>query len=203
MTAATLLSGRVLERRFAVTARAGRGAVTALAPAGTEVLTGTVLFHQGGFPVVAVTGDIAAVPALDRDLSVGVASGADVELLETVLRDEGFDAAGALVVDDEFDEATATAVLAWWASLGVAVDPATAPGDVVVPSGTVVSVPGGLTVGSGLVGDGEDVPADRTVLHLDATARLVTATVALGDSDYGTAPPSRSSSPTGRSATAW
>ena len=77
---------------------------------------------------------------LDRDLFVGADAGSDVRLLEQMLSAGGFDAGGTVVVDDTFDEATATAVLAWWQSIdpAITVDPV----DLVVPAGSFVVVPG-------------------------------------------------------------
>lgn len=179
-----LASGRIVERRFDVAAlREEGGIVDSLAPVGSAVDTGTVLFTQAGWPVVASVGDVAALPVLARDLSLGVGSGADVEMLERVLAAGGFDASGALVVDDEFDQATADAVLAWIASLGVPSD-VTEADDVVVPAGTIVTVPAGLSVVATAMTAGEDVASDRPVMTLGAVTRLVEATVSVGDSDF-------------------
>ena len=85
------------------------------AAAGTKVATGTVLFWSNGSPVIAIEGDAAATPVLSRDLSDGVTDGVDVKLFEQALKALGFNADATMVVDDQFDSATATAAAAWLA----------------------------------------------------------------------------------------
>ena len=106
----TLLTGRQTERSFLVAATGATTLIDRFTVPGTTVTTGTVLFWHGGFPVVAVEGDSATTPALTRDLSTSSTNGLDVRLLEQMLAAGGFDAGGALTVDDDFNEATATAV---------------------------------------------------------------------------------------------
>jgi peptidoglycan hydrolase-like protein with peptidoglycan-binding domain len=181
-----LVEGRLVERRFLVPAAVGAGTVVDhLSAVGTPVATGTVLFWQGGFPVVAVEGDVAADPALQRELSVGVDDGADVEQLEAFLTAAGYDPDGAIAVDDEFDDATANAVVAWWRALGVVpADAVVDPGDVILPAGTVVTVPADLTVGAVVATDGSTAPGDTVALWLTEPTRLVTTTAAIGDDTY-------------------
>jgi hypothetical protein len=176
-----LLTARVTERLVPVIAAADH-TITALAAPGTSVGTGTVLLRSNGLPVAAIEGDSSAIPALERDLGVGVDAGRDVRLLEQMLSAGGFDAAGALVVDDTFDVNTATAVLAWWQSVDPAItaDPAT----LVLPAGSFVVVPAGLQVGDPSVADGALLAADATVLSLTAPARLVTTSAPIGDDTF-------------------
>ncbi len=108
----TILTGRQTERSFLVAATGTTSLIDRIAAADTVVSTGTVLFWQGGMPVVAVEGDSATTPALTRDLSTSSTNGLDVRLLEQMLAAAGFDATGSLNVDDDFDAATATAVSA-------------------------------------------------------------------------------------------
>ena len=165
----SLLTARQTERRFVISTP-GASLVTDLAAAGSDVVTGTVLFRNDHLPVVAIEGDVSSVPALARELSVGVDDGTDVRLLEQMLSAGGFDAAGALVVDDTFDVATAGAVLAWWQSIDPAIS--VAPADLVVPAGSFVVVPSGLRIGEAVVTDG-------TLL-----ARVVSTTAPVDDDTF-------------------
>ncbi len=181
-----LAVGRVLERTLLVPSTSEvEGAVTSIAPTGTSVGTGTVLFLDGTTPVVAVTGDVAAGPILERDLSASVSDGADVKLLERMLVSQGFDAAGALVVDDDFDEITSQAVYDWYVSLGT-IDPANEieVTDVVVPAGSFVVVPDGLVVGSSFAAEGEEPTGDQPVLALTTAARTVSTTAPIDDTTF-------------------
>ncbi len=176
----TVLTGRQTERSFLVAATGATTVVDRIAATGTTVTTGTVLFWHGGHPVVAVEGDSATTPALTRDLSTSSTNGLDVRLLEQMLAAGGFDAGGALTVDDDFNEATATAVSAWWASLGLTVEPAA----VVVPAGSFVVVPAGLSTGAALLTDGTTPAGDAIVLGLTTSAREVTTTAPIGDATF-------------------
>lgn len=155
------------------------GAITAITGADTPVVTGTVLFWQGGFPVVALEGDASTVPALTRDLSTDSDNGVDIRLLEAMLVAGGFDD-GTVVIDDEFDDATAAAVQRWWASLGLTADAAT----LTVPAGSFVVVPGGLFTGTALVPDGVAPVGDAVVMGLTTAAREVTTSAPVGDETF-------------------
>ena len=176
-----LLVGRETERSYLVPATgADGGAITSIAAPGTAVTTGTVLFWQNGHPVVAIEGDASTTPALTRDLSTDADNGVDVKLLEAMLVAGGFDPDGAVVIDDEFDDATAAAVQRWWGSLGLAADAA----DITVPAGSFVVVPGGLFTGTALVADGTVPVGDAIVLSLTTAAREVTTSAPIGDDTF-------------------
>lgn len=177
----SLLTARQTERRFVVSTP-GVSLVSDLAAADTPVATGTVLFRNDHLPVVAIEGDVSTVPALARDLSVGVAEGTDVRLLEEMLHAGGFDDGGTMVVDDTFDLHTADAVLAWWQSIdpAISVDPA----DLVVPAGSFVVVPSGLEVGQALVADETTLVGDAPVLRLTSPARVVSTTAPIDDATF-------------------
>jgi peptidoglycan hydrolase-like protein with peptidoglycan-binding domain len=176
-----LLVGRETERSFLVAATgADGGAITSVAAVGTPVVTGTVLFWQNGHPVVAIEGDASTTPALTRDLSTDADNGVDVKLLEAMLVAGGFDPESAVVVDDEFDDATAAAVQRWWESLGIAADAA----DITVPAGSFVVVPGGLFASTALVADGTVPTGDAVVLSLTTAAREVTTSAPIGDETF-------------------
>ncbi len=181
-----LLEARMTNRIVPVVASAG-DVIGSIAAVGTPVTTGTALFRTGGLPVAAIEGDSSALPVLDRDLFVGADAGSDVRLLEQMLSAGGFDAGGTVVVDDTFDEATATAVLAWWQSIdpAITVDPV----DLVVPAGSFVVVPAGLQVGDAKVSEATTLTADTTVLTLTSPARIVTTTAPIGDDTFALGAP--------------
>ncbi len=175
----TLATGRLVERNLAVPSIPDGGTVSGVATAGTAVATGTVLFADGGYPVVAIEGDAAVLPRLDRDLELGVSAGEDVKLLEQMLAQLGFNDGGALTVDDTFDSSTERALSAWYASLGLT------PADAgKFPDGGFVVVPSGLEVGATIVADGTDPGRETPVLSLTAPARVVTTTAPLGDDTF-------------------
>ncbi|MCU1396060.1 MAG: hypothetical protein JWM34_4488 [Ilumatobacteraceae bacterium] len=184
----TLLTGRQEERKFLISSTVGQGAggtgrngtVGSFVAPGTAVSTGTVLFWESYVPVVAIEGDPAATPALDRDLKIGVSDGADVKLLEEMLKAGGFDPTNAMTVDDHFDGATAYAVVLWQQKLGLA----HTGGDVVVHKGSFVVVPSGLFAGTPLVADGTALASDSNVLTLTTAAREVTTTAPVGDATF-------------------
>jgi peptidoglycan hydrolase-like protein with peptidoglycan-binding domain len=176
-----LFVARQTERSYPVAATGANGtSITKIAPAGTAVTTGTVLFWHGFFPVVAIEGDATIVPALTRDLSVSSSSGVDVRLLEVMLVAGGFDPDKAISVDDTFDAATAAAVQRWWASFGVNLDLA----NIVVPAGSFVVVPGGLFTGTPLVTEGATPLGDAVVLGLTTAAREVTTSAPIGSASF-------------------
>jgi peptidoglycan hydrolase-like protein with peptidoglycan-binding domain len=174
-----LVVGRQAERKYLIAGRAG-ATIDKQTAAGTKVATGTVLYSSNGVPVIAVEGDATATPVLSRDLSDGVTDGADVKLFEQALTTLGFNADGAMVVDDHFDSTTATVATAWLASLGVTADPTT----LVIPAGTFVVVPAGLSIGTALIADGTVLAGDSVVLSLTAPARQVTTTAPIGDTTF-------------------
>ncbi|MGZ4722835.1 MAG: hypothetical protein ACXV8L_01335, partial [Ilumatobacteraceae bacterium] len=174
-----LAVGRQAERKYLLSGLAG-ATIDRQAAAGGKVTTGTVLFWSDGLPVIAVEGDAAATPVLSRALSAGVADGIDVKLFEQALSAGGFTADSTMTVDDHFDAATATAASAWLASLGVTADPAS----LVIPAGTFVVVPAGLSIGTALVPDSTVLPGDSVVMSLTAPSRQVTTTAPIGDATF-------------------
>jgi peptidoglycan hydrolase-like protein with peptidoglycan-binding domain len=174
-----LVVGRQAERKYLIDGLAGATIDRQAAP-GTKVTTGTILYWSNGLPVIAIEGDAAATPVLSRPLSDGVSDGVDVKLFEQALNTLGFNADAAMTVDDHFDSATATAAAAWLASVGFTADPAS----VVMPAGSFVVVPAGLSVGTALVTDGSVLVGDTVVMSLTAPARQVTTTAPIGDSTF-------------------
>lgn len=99
-----------------------------------------------------------------RSLSVASEPGADIEQLEMNLLALGYDADGLLVVDNEFDEATASSVASFQASLGLEET-----GE--VERGWVVFVPGPAQVTSMSMDVGDDVVPGVTIFELTAVQR--------------------------------
>jgi peptidoglycan hydrolase-like protein with peptidoglycan-binding domain len=174
-----LVVGRQAERKYLVGGLSG-ATIDHQAAAGGKVTTGTVLFWSNGLPVIAIEGDAVATPVLSRALSVGVSDGVDVKLFEQALSTLGFTADSTLVVDDHFDDATATATSAWLASLGITADPAS----IVMPAGSFTVVPAGLSIGTALVPDGTVLAGDSVVMSLTSPARQVTTTAPIGDATF-------------------
>lgn len=180
-TGSQLMVGRQIAREFQVAGTlGGGGTIDQVIAAGTAVTTGTVLFRENGFPVVAIEGDAASVLSLDRDLHVGSSDGSDVKLLESMLRAGGFDPNNAMSIDDHFDASTTVAVAAWWQSLGLDAHAET----VTVPAGSFVVVPSGLFAGPAAVADGTQLTHDSLVLSLTAAAREVNTTAPIGDATF-------------------
>jgi peptidoglycan hydrolase-like protein with peptidoglycan-binding domain len=174
-----LVVGRQAERKYLVSGLAG-ATIDRQSAAGTQVTTGTVLHWSNGLPVIGIEGDAAATPVLSRDLSDGVTDGIDVKLFEQALNTLGFNADATMVIDDQFDSATATATAAWLASLGVTADPAT----LVIPAGSFVVVPAGLSIGTSLIADSTVLEGDSVVQSLTAPSRQVTTTAPIGDDTF-------------------
>ncbi len=142
---------------------AGRsGVVTGVAPVGTVVGQGEVLFSLDLQPTVLLHGEIPAF----RDLSVDADPGADITQLEQALVDLGFGA--GVTVDDEFSDATADAVADWEEALGRS-DP-----DGVVTLGDVVFVPADLRVAEVAAERGTQVQSGAEVVQVTATTKVVT-----------------------------
>ena len=81
------------------------GTVTGAIAAGDHVDPGTVVANIDGAPVVAMLGDVPAY----RDLSTSASDGIDIRQLEANLVLLGFDPDGEVIIDEEYDAATADA----------------------------------------------------------------------------------------------
>ncbi len=93
------------------------GLITAVAPVGTGLATGTPLYEVDTEPIPVIVGE-----PIDRELAQGVEDGEDIEAFETVLVELGYHADGELEVDEVWDEATTDALLAWEEDLGIEED---------------------------------------------------------------------------------
>jgi peptidoglycan hydrolase-like protein with peptidoglycan-binding domain len=88
------------------------GTITWLPRVGAVITPGHTLFRVDGKPVVLMDGTLPAY----RSLRTGIADGADVRQLERGLARLGHDPG---TVDDHYSAATAAAVRAWQAALGL------------------------------------------------------------------------------------
>lgn len=106
------------------------GVVTWIPREGTTVGRGDSLYRLDDLPVVLLYGDVAPY----RTLEVGAADGRDVKQLEENLAALGYT---GFTVDEEYTDATATAVEAWQADLGLEQTGRVEPGQVEVAGGPV------------------------------------------------------------------
>ena len=74
-----------------------------------EIGSGQVLYSVDDRPVTAIATEVE----FSRELSIGVEDGEDIEVLEQMLVDLGYDVDGDLEVDEEFDENTGQAIEDW------------------------------------------------------------------------------------------
>lgn len=145
------------------------GTVTALAPIGTTVQRGQVLFRIDDTPVVLLLGDLPAYRALGTG-----AKGKDVRQLEQNLKILGY---SGFTVDEEFTASTAVAVRHWQKDLGLTETGTVELGRVLYAHGPVRIAAHKLTPGQVATG---------AVLSYTGTARLVTAQVPAHDEELAT-----------------
>ena len=146
---------------------AGQGTVTWIASIGSTVKRGETLFMLDQLPVVALYGSVP----MYRTLSAGLA-GADVRQLEENLAALGYT---GFSVDDSFTAATAVAVRAWQASLGLIATGAVERAQVVFTPDAVRVARHLARVGALIAGRGE------TVLSYTGTTRQVTVDLPVAD----------------------
>ncbi len=132
------------------------GTVTDVPDVGLMLRRGEVAFEIDGEPVVIMWGDRPAW----RPLLESAADGSDVRQLEANLVLAGFDS-DDLEVDEEFDEATTTAVEEWQADLGVEETG-------VVDLGRVIFIPRELRIADVLVDVGAAVGPGTPILATSA-----------------------------------
>jgi len=119
------------------------GTVTAVASEGDILVHGDTLFVVEGDPVTLFVTDVPFY----RTLAVG-SIGEDVRVLEEALVSFGFDADGAMVVNDVFDEVTTDALVAWQASIGAPVDGVLNIGEVMVTEDPIRVAASHISIGS-------------------------------------------------------
>jgi multidrug efflux system membrane fusion protein len=143
------------------------GTITWIAPVGSTVKRGELLFKVNERPVVALYGSVP----LYRTLGDG-ARGVDVQQLEKNLAELGY---SGFTVDDRYDWATAKAVSTWQADLGLPETGTVALGQVVFTPGAVRVAEHTARVGDVLSGGGV------SVLSYTGTTRQVTVDLAVAD----------------------
>lgn len=147
------------------------GTVTAAASEGDVLDHGDALLALEGDPVVLF---VASVPFY-RTLTVG-SFGDDVRVLEETLASFGFDAAGNLVVDEEFDEATVDVVVAWQESIG-------APVDGVVNIGEIIATEAPIRIATMHIGIGSDVTPGTALVTPSSSTSVVSVQLPAEDQE--------------------
>jgi peptidoglycan hydrolase-like protein with peptidoglycan-binding domain len=150
---------------------AERGILTWIAPVGTTVTRGEPLFRVDERPVVALYGSLP----LYRPLAVSV-QGRDVWQLERNLAALGY---RGFRVDETYDAATAAAVRAWQAKLGLPATGGVEPGELVFTPGRVRIAEQTARVGDPV--GGEPGAGGGSVLSYTGTSRLVTVELEVAD----------------------
>jgi len=153
-----------------VSAAAGRGTLTWIAPEGSTVKQGEPLFKVDQRPVVALYGSLP----LYRTLRAGV-KGTDVKQFEENLSKLGYT---GFTVDETYTVATAQAARSWQADLGLTETGAVEPGQVVVTPGAVRVAEHTARVGDRI---GGDAGGGASVLSYTGTTRLVTVELEVAD----------------------
>jgi peptidoglycan hydrolase-like protein with peptidoglycan-binding domain len=156
-------SGSSSQAQGAASSSAGSSTVTWLAPAGSVVRRGGVLYRVDNVPVVLMVGTVPVY----RALAIGVADGPDVRQLEQNLVALGYDPGKAIAVDNHFDAATAAAVKRWQAAIGQ-----TQTGSVAL--GSIVFLPGPRRIGQQTATVGSTVQSGSPVMTTTSTAQQVT-----------------------------
>lgn len=158
------------------------GEIELVAASGTTLTSGQVLYTVDDEPVLAVVTDDDIV--FDRDLALGVADGDDVRLVEEMLVAAGFDADGALDVDEEFDEVTEEALAELWEALDGTYESVVVDGS--IDADQLVVVPTAATIGS-VTEHEADVLATGAELFTwssGSQGRLVTTAIAVDEQDH-------------------
>ncbi len=154
---------------YPVAHRGMPGVLTAVAPAGTTVGRGGILYRVANQPVRLLYGTVPAY----RDLALGVTPGPDVRELEANLVALGMDPGHNLTVDDRFTAATAAAIRRWQAAWGLPASQRTG----ALPSGSVVFEPGALRIDQVPVAVGAEVAPGTSVLTATSTRQVVTSEI--------------------------
>ena len=142
------------------------GTVTAVPDSGQELRRGNTVYSIDNVPTVLMYG---ALPAYRR-LAVGT-EGADVLQLEQNLKAMGY---SGFTVDDEYTDATATAVEQWQDDLGLDETGA-------VELGRVLFAPGHIRVDSVQAEEGSPLGPNQPVLNFTGTTRAVTVRLDAAD----------------------
>ncbi|MFF0265177.1 peptidoglycan-binding protein [Kribbella sp. NPDC004536] len=142
------------------------GTVTAVPDSGQELRRGNTVYRIDNKPTILMYG---ALPAYRR-LAVGT-EGNDVLQLEQNLKVMGYT---GFTVDDEYTDATATAVKEWQDDLGLDETG-------VVELGSVLFAPGHIRVDSVQAEEGSPLAPNQPVLNFTGTTRAVTVRLDAAD----------------------
>jgi peptidoglycan hydrolase-like protein with peptidoglycan-binding domain len=132
--------------------------VTSIANQGAALDRGTVVYQLDTQPTVVLFGTKPMYRALSRDSSNGV----DIRQLEQNMVELGYDPDRKIVVDDVYDEATASAVRRWQEALGITVDGK-------VPQSLVTFLPGRSVVSKVSASVGGQVAAGAALVDVVVT----------------------------------
>ena len=161
-------------------ATADGGEIEVFVTDGQEIASGDVIHAIDDVPVTAIVADVE----FDRDLGDGVDPGNDVLAVEEMLASLGYDADGDLVVDETFDDATATAIDDWQADLANTFDGVDVDGRIDVEDLLVLEP--GTVAGDLALSEDETIVASGTLLWTTTTAtteRIVTTSIPVADQD--------------------
>ncbi|MEO1059237.1 MAG: peptidoglycan-binding domain-containing protein [Actinomycetota bacterium] len=155
------------------------GEIELLVSDGQELASGDVVYAVDGLPVTALVTGVD----FDRELSDGVDDGPDVAALEEMLLALGYDADGALAVDEVFDEATELALVDWQADLENTFEEVDVDGTLELEE--IVVVDPGTRVGTVEVTDGAVVAsgAELWTTTVDTTERVVDTAIGVADQE--------------------
>jgi peptidoglycan hydrolase-like protein with peptidoglycan-binding domain len=156
----TLDYGQLIQIRAA-----GSGTLTWIAPVGSTVMRGETLFRVDEQPVSALYGSVP----MYRTLRVGM-EGADVQQLQENLAELGY---SGFDVDGIYTWATAEAVRAWQADLGL-------PETGTVKPGELVFMPGAIRIAEHSTRTGDAI-GNSPVLSYTDTDRFVTVPLRVAD----------------------
>jgi peptidoglycan hydrolase-like protein with peptidoglycan-binding domain len=137
-----------------------------LEAASGPVTSGQVLYVVDDLPITAVVTD----ETLDRNLFDGVEDGDDIEAVERMLADLGYDADGDLEIDDRFDEFTTEAIEDWQDDLQDSWDDVEVDGQLSLDD--IIVIEPGTTIGTVTDRQGDDIATG---------SELFTATVVDGN----------------------
>ena len=142
-----------------------------------EIDSGQVLYSVDDLPVTAIVTQVE----LGRELSLGVEDGEDIEVLEQMLVELGFDVDGGLEVDEVFDEHTSQAIEDWEESLQDEWDDQVIDG--VLSLDQFVTVDEGVTVGAITSHDGDQLATGTELFTFgsDTNSRIVSTAIDVAD----------------------
>ena len=150
---------------------------------GEIIESGTVIYTVDEAPIVAIVVDPTSEVVLDRDLTAGIADGDDVEVLERLLTDLGFDAGGDLEIDDVFDDATADAIREWEEDIEDSYDDFVADGAMRVSD--IIAVEPGLRVDEITERESDDTVSGSELFTTssDEPTRIVKTSIGVAEQD--------------------